>query len=85
MSQAKKSLAFLAEFAGKHGAVIAVEDLPRTCLGRNSSDIKELLSADKRLKVCFDTNHLLGEDNLDFMGRVERQNNHGSHFRLQTV
>ena len=71
MSQAKKSLAFLAEFAGKRGAVIAVEDLPRTCLGRNSSDIKELLSADKRLKVCFDTNHLLGEDNLDFMEELK--------------
>lgn len=71
MSQAQKSFAFLAEFAWERGAVIAVEDLPRTCLGRNSDDVKDLISADERLKVCFDTNHLLVEDNLDFMEKLK--------------
>ena len=67
---AKESLASLAEVAGKAGAVIAVEDLPRTCLGNCSSDIKELISADSRLKVCYDTNHLLEEKNSDFIKAV---------------
>ena len=58
METAKKSLATLAEYAKERGALIAVENLPRTCLGRNSSDIKELLSADERLRVCFDTKTL---------------------------
>ena len=67
---AKKSLAALAEYAKAKGAVIAVEDLPRTCLGRDSSDILELISAHPDLRVCFDTNHLLGESIADFISKV---------------
>lgn len=67
MAQAKKSLAFLAEKAAEYGAVICVEDLPRTCLGRDSSEIAELAGADERLRICFDTNHLLTEKNTDFI------------------
>ena len=67
---AKKSLAVLAEYAKARGAVIAVEDLPRTCLGRDSSDILELISAHPDLRVCFDTNHLLGESIADFIKKV---------------
>ncbi len=67
---AKESLRQLADFAAELGCVIAVEDLPRTCLGRDSGDMLSLLSADKRLRVCFDTNHLLQEDNVDFIREV---------------
>ena len=67
---AKKSLAALAEYAKARGAVIAVEDLPRTCLGRDSSNILELISAHPDLRVCFDTNHLLGESIADFIKKV---------------
>ena len=67
---AKKSLYTLAEYARARGAVIAVEDLPRTCLGRNSSDILELISAHPDLRVCFDTNHLLSEDIHEFIMKV---------------
>ena len=70
MSTAKKSLFALAEYAKKRGGVIAVEDLPRTCLGRDSSDILELISAHPDLRVCFDTNHLLKEDIGDFIRAV---------------
>ena len=67
MEYAKKSLYKLAEIAKKYNSIIAVEDLPRTCLGRDSSDILELLSAHEDLKVCFDVNHLLtGETLKDF-------------------
>lgn len=67
---ARRSLARLAEHAAKKGAVIAVEDLPRTCLGRDSSDILSLISAHPALRVCFDTNHLLSEDIGEFIERV---------------
>lgn len=70
MSTAKKSLFALAEYAKKRGGVIAVEDLPRTCLGRDSSDILGLISAHPDLRVCFDTNHLLKEDIGDFIRAV---------------
>lgn len=70
IERAKESLAELAECAACCGAEIAVEDLPRTCLGNCSDEIKEIISADKRLRVCFDTNHLLKEDNFHFIENV---------------
>ena len=70
MSAAKKSLAELSALASSLGATLCVENLPRTCLGRDSSEILELLSADSSLRVCFDTNHLLEEEISDFIGAV---------------
>jgi len=70
MEAAKRSLKAMADTAEKLGVVIAVEDLPRSCLGKNSDEILELLSADERLRVCFDTNHLLAEDPAAFIRKV---------------
>ena len=67
MEQAKTSLDALAELAAAQGAVIAVEDLPRSCLGRTAEEVLELISANEKLRVCFDTNHLLIDDNLRFV------------------
>ena len=67
MATAKASLAQIAEIADSYGLTVAVENLPRTCLGNCSADILELLTADPRLRVCFDTNHLLDERNVDFV------------------
>ena len=62
MTCTKKSLSKLADLAKKYDAVIAVENLPRTCLGKCAAEMKELVEAAENLRVCFDTNHLLGED-----------------------
>ncbi|MBE6651681.1 MAG: hypothetical protein E7613_10285 [Ruminococcaceae bacterium] len=70
MARAKKSLLTLGEYGDSIGAVVAVEDLPRTCLGNSSDEILELISVHESLRVCFDTNHLLGEDNLSFVEKV---------------
>ncbi len=70
METAKASLVRLAELAKAHSAVIAVEDLPRTCLGNTASEILELISVHPDLRVCFDTNHLLTEDAADFIHAV---------------
>lgn len=70
MQTAKKSLKALCEYASTFGSTIIVENLPRTCLGRDSSDILELLSTDDRLKACFDTNHLLKENSSEFIKAV---------------
>ena len=70
MQYAMESLDQLAQIAHPYGAVIAVEDLPRTCLGNCSSEIQQLISANDKLRVCFDTNHLLAEDNLHFMEQL---------------
>ena len=70
MEIAKKSLYALAEVAKTYGDVVVVENLPRTCLGKNSAEIKELISAHSSLRVCFDTNHLLCEDAVDFIRNI---------------
>lgn len=62
-----KSLKILAEEAHKLGCIIAVEDLPRTCLGRNSEELLKIVSAHEKLGICFDTNHLLSEPISDFI------------------
>ncbi len=70
LEQSMRSLAALAQTAAECGSVIAVEDLPRSCLGNCSEEMLQLLSADSRLRVCFDTNHLLKEDHLSFIEKL---------------
>ena len=71
MKYAKESLGILSDFCEQYGARILVENLPRTCLGRDISDIKDLLSADERVRCVFDTNHLLGgRDPIQFIHEI---------------
>ncbi len=60
----------LAELAYQNGACICVEDLPRSCLGNTAEDVLALLAANDKLRVCFDTNHLLQDNNLNFMDKL---------------
>lgn len=68
----QESLARLAEAAAKYGATVAVENLPRTCIGNCTAEMRFLLEADARLRLCFDTNHLLGEKNADYIRALGR-------------
>ena len=70
MSCAIETLARLSKVAQKYNAVAAVENLPRSCLGKNSDEILQLISGDDALRVCFDTNHLLEEDPVEFIHKV---------------
>ena len=73
MAAAKKSLAELAQFAAERGAVMCVEDLPRTCLGHTVEEMLDLVSADSRLRVCFDVNHLCkayGSTHAEFVEKL---------------
>ncbi|MBO5008134.1 MAG: sugar phosphate isomerase/epimerase [Clostridia bacterium] len=70
MKCSRESLAKLAHIAKKYDAVIAVEDLPRSCLGNCSGEIMELISDSDDLMVCLDTNHLLFENPADFIRKV---------------
>lgn len=67
---AKESLVRLQKTALACGGTVCIENLPRTCLGRNSSEIIDLLSADDSLRCCFDTNHLLSENSVQFIRRI---------------
>lgn len=60
----------LNETAEKAGITLALENLPRTCLCRNSADMLRFLHDIPSLSVCFDTNHNLAEPNVDFIRAV---------------
>ncbi len=62
LEEAKMNLNILTEAAMHYGVTLCVEELPRTCVGNCTREIAYLLTAHPALKVCFDTNHLLGED-----------------------
>lgn len=64
---AAETLAILADIGAEYGMTLCVEDIPRTCLGNCSADFGRLLADSDRLRVCFDTNHLLIEKNVDFI------------------
>lgn len=70
LARAAESLHTMAQAAKAVGGRIAVENLPRTCLGNCSRELSELLAADDHLGICFDTNHLLTERNTDFIRAV---------------
>ena len=70
LAPAKESIAILADIAKKEGCTLCIENLPRTCLGNCSDEMLDILSVDDSLRVCFDTNHLLKQDNVDFIRKV---------------
>ena len=70
LARSKESMAALAEAGAAAGLTVCVENLPRSCLGNTSAELAEIVAADPRLRVCFDTNHLLLESHADFLARV---------------
>lgn len=69
----KQSLIRLADIAEKNGAQIAIENLPRTCLGRTTDEMIDILSCDDRLRACIDINHILRDPIPDFIRAVGKR------------
>jgi sugar phosphate isomerase/epimerase len=63
LAQARQSVAAFAERAHAAGCQVAIELLPRTCLGRSAAELLGLLGGlDHRLAgACLDTNHLMAD------------------------
>ncbi len=73
LKNAKASLKVLADRAQELGLILAVENLPRTCLCRDSEETAQILKSDDRLRFCFDVNHLLIDSHARFLERFARQ------------
>lgn len=73
VKRAGEALPRLADVAQTYGADICIEDLPRTCLGRDSDEILAMLAYDDRLRVCFDANHLFREKEADFIRKIGKK------------
>ena len=70
LEKSHANLKILSEYAKSYGMRLAVEDLPRSCLGNHSDEIMYLLEGNPDLNVCFDLNHLLKQDNTEFAAVV---------------
>ncbi len=64
----RKSVAYIARIAREAGARLALEVLPRTCIGNCAEELDFLTGG--FAGVCFDVNHLLKESHADFMAKV---------------
>ncbi len=67
MQRACKFLKELCNYAKERGVTLALENLPRTCLGRVSDEMTWFLQQIPDMVACFDTNHSLTEDNAHFI------------------
>ena len=65
LETAKNSIEILGAYAQKRGIALAIENLPRTCLGNRACEILAL--AEGAAGICFDVNHLLLETHADFL------------------
>ncbi|MBQ4526474.1 MAG: sugar phosphate isomerase/epimerase [Clostridia bacterium] len=70
LKYATESIYEINEKAKEYGVVLAVENLPRTCLGRDSDEILKLTESDQNIKICFDVNHLLTQSHREFVKNV---------------
>ncbi len=61
------SFAKLNDVAKKAGIILAVENLPRTCMCRDCSEIVKIYNAIPDIHFCFDSNHSLIDDNVDII------------------
>lgn len=68
--RSKENVAILVEKAKSYGIKTALENLPRTCLGRTADEMKELIAIDPSIGICFDVNHLLIESHEKFISAL---------------
>ncbi|MCL2518737.1 MAG: sugar phosphate isomerase/epimerase [Oscillospiraceae bacterium] len=69
VKKSRENIIILAKLCGELGVILAVENLPRTCLCNTSGEMLALLSG-INATLCFDTNHSLIETNPVFLENV---------------
>ena len=62
----RQSIGIIAEAVRKTGAILCVEELPRTCLGNTAAEMTYLIGDYPDVMCTFDLNHLLGDTHENF-------------------
>ena len=70
LANSHASIGKLAPVAKEIGAVLCIENLPRTCLGKNGQEMMALIEGYDEVGLCFDVNHLLYQSHEDFLNAV---------------
>jgi sugar phosphate isomerase/epimerase len=68
LGRAAESIRLLGSYAQSKNIILAIENLPRTCLGNCAGELLMLTDHGKNASICFDVNHLLkkSESHRDF-------------------
>ena len=66
----RASISELAPVAAEIGATLCIENLPRTCLGKNGQEMMTLIDGFDNVGICFDVNHLLYQNHADFLSSI---------------
>ena len=72
LANSHASIGELAPVAKEIGAVLCIENLPRTCLGQNGEEMMRLIEGYDEVGLCFDTNHLLYQSHEDYLKTVAK-------------
>lgn len=72
IENSRNSIGRLAEVAEEIGAILCVENLPRTCLGQNAQEMIQLIDGYDNVGICFDVNHLLYQSHDDFLNEIPK-------------
>ena len=70
LEAAVETVGRICETAQSCGVTLCLENLPRTCLCRTSDEMLRFLRDIPALRVVFDTNHSLKEDNVHYIRAV---------------
>ena len=66
------SIGILRREAARIGAQLCIEDLPRTCLGRNSAELLRIIAPYPEVKICFSDYDMVDERHwLPGKGRID--------------
>lgn len=66
------SIGQIAPIVEAYGATLCIENLPRTCLGRNGQEMMYLISGYDKVGICFDVNHLIYQSHEDFLKSIDK-------------
>ncbi len=67
IANAIESIRELKHAADRIGAVLCIENLPRTCLGNTPEELVHIVDAVPGVGICFDTNHYVGGSTAHFI------------------
>ncbi len=77
-----ENLTILSNYCHEKGAVLAVEDLPGSCLGNCSDEMIRFIKEVPYLEICYDTNHISKQKNEVFLDELIKNNLKG---KIRTI
>ena len=66
LKNANRNTDELSDYIIKKGATLAVEGLPRTCIGNTSKECMDIIHGTKA-QICFDVNHMMHDTHENFV------------------